>query len=124
VHLGAVLCSTDSSSLLLLLLLLLLSQLHCVTLQFAFFHLKGRSGLKHTNQLLECWRSRPELPTLTVVGKFSWNEVKESSKAPNIVFYPKVGLSPAAAATVGPALRGHFPGQVWQQLAPAVLHGC
>lgn len=60
-------------------------------LQFAFLHVKGKSGLKHTPQLLECWRGRPDLPTLTVTGRFSWNEVKESVNAPNIVLYPKVG---------------------------------
>jgi hypothetical protein len=60
-------------------------------LQFAFLHVKGKSGLKHTRQLLECWRGRPDLPTLTVVGRFSWDEVKESVNAPNIVLYPKVG---------------------------------
>lgn len=31
-------------------------------------HVKGRSGLKHTTQLLECWASDPQLPMLTVVG--------------------------------------------------------
>lgn len=59
-------------------------------LQFAFLHVKGKSGLKHTRQLLECWRERPDLPTLTVVGRFSWNEVKDSVKARNIVLHPKV----------------------------------
>jgi hypothetical protein len=52
---------------------------------------KGKSGLKLTQQLLECWRGRPDLPTLTVVGRFSWDEVKESVNAPNIVLYPQVG---------------------------------
>jgi hypothetical protein len=61
-----------------------------LSLQFAFLHVKGKSGLKHTPQLLECWRGRPDLPTLTVIGRFSWNEVKESVNAPNIVLYPKV----------------------------------
>lgn len=74
----------DSPVLLLLLLL---------PVQFAFLHVKGKSGLKHTRQLLECWRDRPDLPTLTVVGRFAWNEVKDSVKAQNIVLYPKVGAS-------------------------------
>lgn len=71
-------------------------------LQFAFLHVKGRSGLKHTRQLLECWRERPDLPTLTVVGRFSWNEVKDSVKARNMVLYPKV-CGPLLCGTVAAA---------------------
>jgi hypothetical protein len=59
-------------------------------LQFSFLHVKGKSGLKHTSQLLECWRQRLDLPLLTVVGRFSWEEARQSIDAANIAFYPKV----------------------------------
>lgn len=36
-----------------------------------FLHVKGKSGLKHTRQLLECWAKHPEFPLLTVIGVHS-----------------------------------------------------
>lgn len=33
-----------------------------------FIHVRGKSSLKHTREVLECWAGRPELPLLTVVG--------------------------------------------------------
>jgi hypothetical protein len=34
----------------------------------AALHVRGKSSLKHTKQLLDCWLSHPEWPKLTVVG--------------------------------------------------------
>ena len=59
--------------------------------QKGFLHVKGKSGLKHTVELLECWGKRPDLPLLHVVGRLSWNDVKNVAGARNIHFYPKVG---------------------------------
>jgi len=39
-----------------------------LVVQATFLHIKGKSGLKHTTQLLQCWASRPDLPTLTGEG--------------------------------------------------------
>lgn len=39
-----------------------------LAVQGTFLHIKGKSGLKHTTQLLQCWSSRPDLPTLTGEG--------------------------------------------------------
>jgi glycosyltransferase involved in cell wall biosynthesis len=55
-----------------------------------FLHVKGKSGLKHTRELLECWAKRPELPLLHAVGRFAWAEVEAAASAPNIKFYPRV----------------------------------
>jgi hypothetical protein len=33
-----------------------------------FLHVRGKSTLKHTRQLLDCWMQHPEWPQLTVVG--------------------------------------------------------
>jgi hypothetical protein len=51
---------------------------------------KGKSGLKHTGQLLECWGEHPEFPTLHVVGRFTLDEVRAVVNASNVVVYPKV----------------------------------
>ncbi|WIA22750.1 hypothetical protein OEZ86_009707 [Tetradesmus obliquus] len=56
----------------------------------SFLHIKGRSPLRHTQQLLRCWASQPEFPRLTVVGAFTWDEVKEYGDAINIRFLPQV----------------------------------
>lgn len=58
--------------------------------QRGFLHVKGKSGLKHTRQLLECWGGRPDLPPLHVIGRFSWDEVKGVVGARNIHIYPNV----------------------------------
>jgi hypothetical protein len=34
----------------------------------SFLHVRGKSELKHTAQLLDCWSRHPEWPTLTVLG--------------------------------------------------------
>lgn len=39
----------------------------------AVLHAKGRSGLKHTRELLRCWLSRPDLPHLTIAGKVNYS---------------------------------------------------
>lgn len=33
-----------------------------------FLHVRGKSELKHTAQLLDCWARHPDWPTLTVIG--------------------------------------------------------
>jgi hypothetical protein len=55
-------------------------------------HVKGKSGLKHTNQLLECWAKRPDFPRLVVVGKLSLKEARVGGalRASNVVFFPTV----------------------------------
>lgn len=62
------------------------------TRQVGFLHVKGKSGLKHTNQLMECWGGRPEWPLLHVVGRFTWDEVKKVAGAKNIAIYPNVSV--------------------------------
>lgn len=34
----------------------------------AALHVRGKSSLKHTKQLLDCWLKHPEWPQLTVLG--------------------------------------------------------
>lgn len=62
-----------------------------------FLHVKGKSGLKHTRQLLECWAGHREFPTLHVVGRFTWDEVEAVANAPNVRIYPKVCLTALVA---------------------------
>jgi hypothetical protein len=66
-----------------------------------FLHVKGKSGLKHTRQLLECWGGRPDLPMLHVVGRFTWDEVEGVAAAKNIRLYPNVGLGGVLWVGVG-----------------------
>lgn len=52
-------------------------------------HVRGKSGLKHTKQLLDCWLQHPEWPQLTVVGpmpneQISGADAKKYMAAPNI----------------------------------------
>jgi hypothetical protein len=55
-------------------------------------HVKGKSGLKHTRQLLECWGKRPDLPRLVVIGKLTLQEARAGGalRSPNVVFFPTV----------------------------------
>lgn len=55
-----------------------------------FLHVKGKSGVKHTNQVLACWMFHKEFPVLHVVGMFTWEDVSSVINNPNIRFYPKV----------------------------------
>jgi hypothetical protein len=61
--------------------------------ELSFLHIKGTSPLRHTHQLLRCWASNPELPRLTIVGAFAWEEVKTYGDMLNIQFLPLVSLS-------------------------------
>jgi hypothetical protein len=54
-----------------------------------FLHVKGKSGLKHTQQLLSCWRWHPGFPRLTLVGQFRYEEYKDFLHLPNIRFLPR-----------------------------------
>jgi hypothetical protein len=54
-----------------------------------FLHVKGKSGLKHTQQLLSCWRWHPGFPQLTLVGQFQYAEYQEFLHLPNIRFMPR-----------------------------------
>jgi hypothetical protein len=52
-------------------------------------HVRGKSGLKHTKQLLDCWIQHPEWPQLTVIGpmpneQISGAHAKRYMAAPNI----------------------------------------
>lgn len=52
-------------------------------------HVRGKSGLKHTKQLLDCWVQHPEWPQLTVIGpmpneQISGADAKRYMAAPNI----------------------------------------
>jgi glycosyltransferase involved in cell wall biosynthesis len=52
-------------------------------------HVKGKSGLKQTKVVLDCWAQHPEFPTLVVVGKASKEELSPSARAAqNIIYYP------------------------------------
>jgi hypothetical protein len=52
----------------------------------------GKSGLKHTRQLLECWKRHPRLPHLTIVGDLTPNpdEMQWVHEAPNMKAYPAI----------------------------------
>jgi hypothetical protein len=62
-----------------------------------FLHVRGKSGLKHSRQLLECWLKHPEFPLLTVIGNSPINEsqTQEALKASNIRLLPKPGAKKA-----------------------------
>ncbi|KAJ1548338.1 hypothetical protein HK405_003614 [Cladochytrium tenue] len=45
-----------------------------------FFHGYGKSGRKHRNQIIDCWLENPDLPTLTLVGHHSFEELQEQHK--------------------------------------------
>jgi hypothetical protein len=52
-------------------------------------HVRGKSGLKHTKQLLDCWLQHPEWPRLTVIGpmpneQITGTEAKAYMAAANI----------------------------------------
>lgn len=52
-------------------------------------HVRGKSGLKHTKQLLDCWLQHPDWPQLTVIGpmpneQITGAEAKAYMAAPNI----------------------------------------
>jgi hypothetical protein len=54
-----------------------------------FLHVRGKSGLKHTKQLLDCWMQHPEWPQLTVIGpmpneQITGAEARRFMAAPNI----------------------------------------
>ena len=73
---------------------------HALVRRAGAVHVKGKSGLKHTTQLLECWASRPDLPRLVVVGKVSLDEARRgvggsppALRQRNVVFFPTVGGS-------------------------------
>eukprot|EP00877_Chromochloris_zofingiensis_P003770 jgi/Chrzof1/13394/Cz07g31120.t1 len=63
-------------------------------------HVKGKSGLKHTEQLLDCWAERPDFPLLTVVGDVSYElqSTQRALNASNIRILPQ----PQAAASADP----------------------
>jgi hypothetical protein len=55
----------------------------------SMLHVRGKSGLKHTKQLLDCWLQHPEWPQLTVIGpmpneQITGTEAKRYMAAPNI----------------------------------------
>eukprot|EP00775_Hariotina_reticulata_P003163 gene3163-3441_t len=58
-------------------------------------HVRGKSGLKHTKQLLDCWMQHPEWPMLTVVGPMPNEQITtaESTKymAAANVWVPRPG---------------------------------
>jgi len=52
-------------------------------------HIRGKSSLKHTKQLLDCWLQHPDWPRLTVVGpmpneQITGAEAQRYMAAPNI----------------------------------------
>eukprot|EP00775_Hariotina_reticulata_P012551 gene12551-12684_t len=54
-------------------------------------HVKGKSGLKQTKVVLDCWAQHPEFPALVVVGKASKEELSPAAlAAKNIIFHPPV----------------------------------
>lgn len=67
-------------------------------------HVKGKSDLKHTAQLLECWAQHPEFPMLTVIGQSSVkDDVTQkvlSGSVQNIQLLPKPAEDAAAADAV------------------------
>jgi len=67
-------------------------EMHAQLRSVGALHVKGKSGLKHTAQLLRCWGGRPDLPRLVVVGELSLKEAREGGalRAPNVVFFPTV----------------------------------
>uniref|UniRef100_A0A383W5Q1 Glycosyl transferase family 1 domain-containing protein n=1 Tax=Tetradesmus obliquus TaxID=3088 RepID=A0A383W5Q1_TETOB len=59
-----------------------------------FLHVRGKSGLKHSRELLDCWLKHPEFPLLTVVGNSPTDEPQTQKvlKASNIQLLPKPGV--------------------------------
>jgi hypothetical protein len=56
-------------------------------------HVKGKSGLKHTRQVLECWARHPDLPHLTVIGRELLDGIGDATRAAlvaaeNVVLLP------------------------------------
>ena len=75
----------------------------------SFLHVRGKSGLKHTAQLLECWARHPEWPRLTVVGPLPNEQVnltaaKRYLAAKNIVV-PRPGVPDGACVLLLDRLR-------------------
>jgi hypothetical protein len=74
-------------------------------------HVRGKSSLKHSRELLECWLSHPEWPQLVFVGPL-----------PN----PQVNTSLTKAVQAAGNIRVLASGPVtggWRNSSP-VLHGC
>eukprot|EP00877_Chromochloris_zofingiensis_P001675 jgi/Chrzof1/11508/UNPLg00441.t1 len=61
-------------------------------------HVKGKCGLKHTQQLIECWADRPDFPLLTVVGDVTY-ELQSRQRALNA---RNMRFIPQPAASHGP----------------------
>ena len=60
-----------------------------------FLHVRGKSPLKHTTEIMRCWLSRPDFPHLTVVGdmtmsKIQYNRLKAAGNI-DIVPAPWIG---------------------------------
>lgn len=63
-------------------------------------HVKGKSGLKQTRVVLDCWAKHPEWPPLLVVGKASDEELTPASRgAANIIYFPPITAAGTAAAS-------------------------
>lgn len=63
-------------------------------------HVKGKSGLKQTRVVLDCWAKHPEWPPLVVVGKASDEELTPPSRAAaNMIYFPPI--TPPATAGGG-----------------------
>ncbi|KAF6265543.1 hypothetical protein COO60DRAFT_962986 [Scenedesmus sp. NREL 46B-D3] len=88
--------------------------------ELSFLHIKGTSPLRHTQQLLRCWASQPEFPRLTVVGAFTWDEVKPYGDMLNIRFLPQVFQD--TPFDQAPQLLA--PGQLRQLQAETPVHIC
>jgi hypothetical protein len=99
-------------------------------------HVRGKSGLKHTKQLLDCWLQHPDWPILTVVGplpneQISSSEAKRYMAAAN-VRVPRPGKpngeglpgSPLGWAGLGPPWAGSPPGWVPPGLGGPLQHHC
>lgn len=54
--------------------------------------MQGKSGLKHTPQVLECWGNHPEWPRLMVIGRFTYQDAQRYLDKGNVVFMPAVSV--------------------------------
>jgi hypothetical protein len=54
-------------------------QLAAAVAPLAALHVRGKSGLKHTKQLLDCWVRHPMWPVLTVVGPMPNEQISGSA---------------------------------------------
>lgn len=75
----------------------------------AFLHVKGKSGMKHTLETLRCWRARPELPMLTVVGECAFRIALLTERCRGRIYHFKDVLEHPLCGGFNPLTEPHTP---------------